>query len=247
VRLEARGGVVPSPACVPALARALEDALLLLEAHGRALLDHVAYDLGVDPGWFHALLDPDLAERPRGPPAAGGAADAPSLRHSLVRACRYVAGVPGVGGSTVQCDEHTDVGFLTLDAHANAPGLELRRRADRQWLPAEAAGGASCATLAVMVGDTLARATAGYYEATPHRVHAPPSGERIGLPFLLRGRLDAVLDTRAPHAAAAAAGRTARLARMESSTIKDLPSLDAAQSILQNWFRSSKHPPTPGA
>lgn len=245
MRLEAKGGVLPAPARVAGLAHAFEAALSLLEAHGRRLLAHVAHDIGVDVGWLLALLDPDGSGAPNPPDELGEAAtdDArndPSLRHSLVRACRYVAGVRGVGGSSVLCDEHTDVGFLTLDAHACRPGLEVRRRADRLWVPVEEEGEASCERMAVMVGDTLERVTARFYAATPHRVHAPHVGERIGLPFLLRGRSDALIDVRAPRSAAAAAGRSVHLAQMESTTIKELPAMDAAQSILHSWFRSSK-------
>lgn len=251
VRLEAKGGVLPAPSLIVGLSEALEDTLRLLEAHGRALLRLVAHDLGVEAEWLHSLLDPPLegdmgsrvsqpADHSSGGGGEDGAAQAPSLRHSLVRACRYVQGVRGVGGSTVLCDEHTDVGFLTLDPHANRPGLEVRRRADGLWAAVEDEDERSCERMAVMVGDTLERVTAAYYKATPHRVHAPKTGERIGLPFLLRGRSDAVIDTRAPRAEAEAAGRTVHLARMESTVIKELPAMEAAQSILHSWFRSSK-------
>jgi hypothetical protein len=275
VRLEERGGVLPQPTKVQKFAQALERALLLLEAHGRSLLRHVAHDVGAEVGWFHGLLDPPLEGRPFGrqgaeatttpttasavaspataaaaaasSPATPAPSPAPSLRHSLVRACRYVATVPGVGGSTIQCDEHTDVGFITLDAHASRAGLEVKRRADRQWVMVEEEDTPSCELIAVMVGDTLERTTGGYYSATPHRVRAPADGERIGLPFLLRGRSDAVIDTRGPRADALAAGRPMHLAQMETTMIKELPAMDAAQSILQSWFRSSKAPQTASA
>mmetsp|Transcript_18524 Transcript_18524/g.47371 ORF Transcript_18524/g.47371 Transcript_18524/m.47371 type:complete len:100 (-) Transcript_18524:145-444(-) len=96
--------------------------------------------------------------------------------------------------------------------------------------------------MAIMVGDTLERTSGGYYEATPHRVHAPSEGERIGLPFLLRGRSDAIIDTRGPKEAALKSGRVARLGAFETTTIKELPALEAAQSILHSWFRSAKVP-----
>jgi len=72
-----------------------------------------------------------------------------------------------------------------------------------------------------------------------HRVVAPPSGERIGLPFLFRGRSDAVLNTKPAIEAVRAAGRTAHLAEMETVTIKELPGFDSAKSILKNWFRAT--------
>ena len=55
-----------------------------------------------------------------------------------------------------------------------------------------------------------ARTTANYYAPCKHRVVAPAEGERIGLPFLFRGRSDAVLNTMPHHEAAAASGRPVR-------------------------------------
>ena len=92
----------------------------------------------------------------------------------------------------------------------------------------------------VMVGDTLSRLTANYYAPCKHRVVSPPAGERIGLPFLFRGRSDAVLNTKPTRERCAAAGRTAHLAEMETTTIKELPAFDSAKSILRGWFKSSK-------
>ena len=60
------------------------------------------------------------------------------------------------------------------------------------------------------------------------------------MPFLFRGRSDAVLNTRPAREAAAAAGRDVHLAEMETTTIKELPAFDSAKSILRGWFRSSK-------
>jgi len=239
VRVDKRGGVLPEPSSVKDLPAALATALATLEGHGRALLKHIAYDLGVEAGWLHALLDAgDAAAEARAPKQADAQ---PQLRHALMRLCRYKADVPGVGGSNVQCDDHTDVGFITLDPHASCPGLQVLRRADRAWVNAESdAEPISCAVIAVMVGDTLERVSGGYYEATRHRVLAPDEGERIGMPYLLRGRLDATIDTTSPREAAKKAGRTVHLSTMETTTIKELPALDAAQSIFKNWFKSTQ-------
>ena len=115
-----------------------------------------------------------------------------------------------------------DVGFITLDACASTAGLEAFRRADNLWVPVETAppppGGEL--VLLAMVGDTLGRLTANYYAPCKHRVVAPTSGERIGLPFLFRGRSDAVLNTKPMRDACAAKGRKAHLAEMETTTIK---------------------------
>ena len=119
---------------------------------------------------------------------------APSLCHSLVRVCRYREGVEGVYGSNVLCEAHNDVGFITLDPCAATSGLQALRRSDNMWVPVEevAPRADGALVLMVMVGDTLGRVTGDYYAPCRHRVVAPPAGERIGLPFLFRGRSDAV-------------------------------------------------------
>lgn len=235
-RLRVEGGVEPVISAVDGLDAALEEALTTLEDIGTALLcGPVADYLGVPGAFFRGLLD--------GPPAAkenSSEDSARRLRHSLLRACRYVAGVRGVGGTDVLCDEHTDVGFLTLDVHAERPGLQVRRLADDEWLHVETEGTPGPRTMAVMVGDTLARLTGDHLAATPHRVSAPADGERIGLPFLLRGRQDAVLDTTDAIAAGRAAGKDVRVVHMQTTAIKELPALDAAHSILKNWILKAK-------
>ena len=77
------------------------------------------------------------------------------------------------------------------------PGLHAQRRSDGLWVPVEEAPARQDGALVmlVMAGDTLGYLTKQYYAPSKHRVTAPPRGERIGLPFLFRGRSDAVLNT----------------------------------------------------
>jgi isopenicillin N synthase-like dioxygenase len=122
-------------------------------------------------------------------------------------------------------------------------GLQALRRSDGLWVPVEEAPARQDGALVmmVMVGDTLGYLTRQHYAPAKHRVNAPPPGpggapnERIGLPFLFRGRSDAVLNTSSAIAAAKAAGRPSHLAEMETTTIKELPAFDSAKSILRNW------------
>ena len=111
------------------------------------------------------------------------------------------------------------------------------------WVPVEEVPKPADGSLVIvaMVGDTLGRLTANYYAPCKHRVVQPPSGvERIGLPFLFRGRSDAVLNTQPTREKCASEGRVARLADMETTTIKELPAFDSARAILRGWFRGSK-------
>jgi len=248
------GDVYPRPQ-TPAHFHARVTALMYeLDAIARGLLRHIARDVGAEDGFFDSLLDPPPLP-PQQQPIKGCAksvayqnttddqAATPALSHSLIRVCRYDADDEGVYGSNVLCEQHNDVGFLTLDACASTPGLEAVRRADGLWIPIETAPPPADGRLVllVMVGDTLSRLTADHYAPCKHRVVAPASGERIGLPFLFRGRSDAVLNTRPTRERCIATGRAAHLAEMETTTIKELPAFDSAKSILRGWFRSAKN------
>lgn len=193
------GHAYPPPATPAAFTPALETLMARLDGWARSLLRHVARDLGASEDFFDEWLDPvpptpgpDAA--PVAPPAAAAtAADdgdvddpveepPPPLAHSLIRVCRYDAASDGVYGSNVLCEQHNDVGFLTLDAAATTPGLEALRRSDGLWVPIEQATPPADGSIVVMcmVGDTLARLTANHYTACKHRVVAPRAGERIG-------------------------------------------------------------------
>jgi len=250
------GDVYPCPSTPASFGAALDTLLGTIDGWARQLLRHVARDVGADADFFDALLDPppptptaaaSAAAAAKASAAKASAADGeappPPLSHSLIRACRYDAASDGVYGSNVLCEAHNDVGFLTFDACASVAGLEVLRRSDGLWVPAEVAAPPADGALVVlvMVGDTLSRLTADYFAACRHRVVAPTAGpQRIGLPYLFRGRSDAVLNTRPTREAAAASGRVAHLAEMETTTIKELPAFDSAKSILRGWFRSSK-------
>ena len=247
-----RGGLYPWPTAPDAFGAELRRLIYFLDATARKLLRHIAVDVGADDGFFEGLLDPPPPPLSEIDASSAGAAAAatgegegapPSLGHSLIRLCRYDADSEGVYGSNVLCEEHNDVGFITLDACASTAGLEAFRRADGLWVPVEEAPPHPSGQLVLlaMVGDTLGRLTANHYAPCKHRVVQPPEGcERIGLPFLFRGRSDAVLNTRPTREACAKAWRVAHLAEMETTTIKELPAFDSAKSILRGWFRSVK-------
>lgn len=253
------GGLYPKPEAPKGFGDALSRLVNFLDASARGLLRHVAVDVGADDGFFEGLLDPPpsmgvssggraSADSRRAPPTEAATAEGegpeaapPALGHSLIRLCRYDADSEGVYGSHVLCEEHNDVGFITLDACASVAGLEALRRADNLWVPVETAPSVPHGELVVlaMVGDTLGRLTANYYAPCKHRVVQPPTGmERIGLPFLFRGRSDAVLNTLPTRTKCQAEGRVVHLAEMETTTIKELPAFDSAKSILRGWFAS---------
>jgi len=240
VRATAAGGVYPWPERPSQMGPLLLELMSKLDGWSRNLLAHISHDVGA-PGFFEGLLDPISAAVQSSPPVDVPADEVPVLGHPLVRICKYASGTEGVFGSNVLCEAHNDVGFITLDPCASNAGLEALRRSDSMWVPIEhAAPPEGAQVLLVMVGDTLGRSTANYYAPCKHRVVAPQAGERIGLPYLFRGRSDAVLNTMPARQAAAAKGRTVHLAEMETTTIKELPAFDSAKAILKNWFKSVK-------
>ena len=254
------GGLYPRPSTPADFGDELKALIDFLDGAARGLLRHIAVDVGADDGFFEGLLDPPPkpaaakggakkgggAKKENGAAAANGVAaedTPPVLGHSLIRLCKYDPEDEGVYGSNVLCEAHNDVGFITLDACASVAGLEALRRADGMWVPVEEAPKPADGSLVIvaMVGDTLGRLTANYYAPCKHRVVQPPSGvERIGLPFLFRGRSDAVLNTQPTREKCASEGRVAHLADMETTTIKELPAFDSARAILRGWFRGSK-------
>merc|ERR1711879_1062711 len=113
---------------------------------------------------------------------------------------------------------------------------EARQRSDGQLL------------MFVMVGWTLSHLTANYYAPCKHRVLAPPPGcRRVGLPFLVRGRNDAVVDTRPTREACTKAGRMAHLAEIPGvATIAELLSTAGRGLVNWQWVSNSSAQIVPG-
>ena len=255
-------GIYPAPQMPSKFSASLALLLSCLDGVARRLLEHIAVDVGVPLDFFALLadarredsrtrllesseLDSAIYEMERKLADAGcsnAEEEDPLLGHSLIRCCRYDSGNPGLGSRGVLCEEHLDVGLLTLDARAAEPGLQALRRADKLWVPLEEGSASPEGELELfcMVGDTLGRVTGGYYAPCKHRVVSPPASCRIGLPFLFRGRSDAVLNTVSVIEAAREKGIEPHLAEMETTTIKELPAFESAKAILRNWFRSSR-------
>jgi len=238
------GGIYPRPSTPAEFGDELASLITFLDGTARGLLRHIAVDCGAEDGFFEELLDPPPPPPPKpGKEKGHNLETPPTLGHSLIRLCKYNPEDAGVYGGNVLCEAHNDVGFITLDACASVAGLEALRRADSMWVPVEEAPRRDDGSLVLvaMVGDTLGRLSANYYAPCKHRVVQPPSGvDRIGLPFLFRGRSDAVLNTVPTRERCAREGRTAHLAQMETTTIKELPAFDSAKAILNGWFKSMK-------
>jgi isopenicillin N synthase-like dioxygenase len=101
----------------------------------------------------------------------------------LLKMIRYLAAPGNDPRSGVA--PHVDFSWITLLLQ-DADGLEIRTPAG-EWLAVPPRPG----TLTVNLGEVLEFATAGQYEATPHRVIREPDAEsRISMPFFLNPSLD---------------------------------------------------------
>ena len=116
------------------------------------------------------------------------APDASGLGSSIYRFFHYFS-----DSSQFGCQVHTDIGLLTLIPASNCPSLEvmdlnefLFYNYERQLKPTD---------LMVLAGETLDRASGGYYPAVIHRV-LPPAIDRFSLVYLMRARPDAILSTK---------------------------------------------------
>jgi len=191
----------------------------------------LAEGMGVDPQWFLDLLD-----NAKGETAAEHEPVLPepdNTTSAILRVMKYdseTSGEIGDGGRELLCEAHLDVGFVTIDPCTLTPGLEAED-CDGNWQDME--GNRTYATEAnLLIGETFSKITNGYYPATNHRVYRPPPGiHRIAMPFLMRGRPDAVIDTRT--AKRIKSKRPGVLSKFKTVTIRQLPNIDAAKVLVR--------------
>ncbi len=132
-----------------------------LDATGRALLEALAPQLGLDPNYFDPLVRDG---------------------NSVLRVIHYPPVPADADPRCVRSAAHEDINFLTLLVAARGSGLELLDR-DGRWLPVETAP----RNLIVDSGDMLARLTNDVIPATTHRVVNPvgPNVSRYSMPFFM--------------------------------------------------------------
>lgn len=160
------------PAALRPTVLAVLDALTGL---GHRLMRGLAAGLGLDPDWFarEMTADPVILFRIFHYPAVGADAHRDAEQDVDRDVDRW-----GVA-------EHTDYGFLTLLLQDDAGGLEVY--SGGEWVHVPPVPGA----LVCNLGDMLDRMTGGRYRATPHRVRAPVTGDRISCPFFFDPSWDA--------------------------------------------------------
>jgi len=156
------------PAGVPELPGIVAEWDAALAAVARTLLRHWAAALGSPPDVFDAAF-----------------AEAPATLIKIVRYPATAASSQGVGA-------HRDSGVLTLLlAEPGTRGLQVRAGRDGDWIDVPARDGA----FIVNIGELLQLATAGYLQATEHRVNVNHAADRISVPYFFNPRLDAQMPT----------------------------------------------------
>lgn len=141
----------------------------------------------------------------------------------------YVGGLESAGDQGVGL--HKDYGFVTLLLQDQVGGLQVLPEGTTEWIDVPPTEGA----LVVNLGEMLEVATEGFYQATVHRVIAPPPGvDRYSVPFFHSPRLDAEVEP---------VPLPAELASKSRGITQD-PSnpllANYGQNVLKGWLRA--HP-----
>jgi isopenicillin N synthase-like dioxygenase len=123
-------------------------------------------------------------------PAVGGSL----MPGGCLRCCKYAAAASSEESGQVAFAPHTDTTLLTLAMCSTVSGLEIKSR-EGVWQAPEAGRGPM--QLLIMPGEFLEVLTKGYLRSSLHRVLRPPPGEaRLSMPFLVRGKPRAVVNSR---------------------------------------------------
>ena len=130
---------------------------------------------------------------------------------SLLRVCLYPpppvpAQIPCDDSSrasnavTVAFGAHTDTSFVTLGLASDVSGLQILDRESRRWVSVEEGeeevDHSTTSSVVVFSGEFLQVLSRGAFEAAAHRVVSQASlyGERVSVPFIVRGRNRAVIN-----------------------------------------------------
>ena len=111
----------------------------------------------------------------------------PLARGSLVR---YPPHPPDAGPGTFGTAAHTDYGGITLVWQDDSGGLEVENRAG-EWVPVHPIPG----TLAVNIGDLMARWTNDVFASNPHRVINRSGRGRYSMAVFFDPGYDTVVET----------------------------------------------------
>jgi len=211
-RLYTDGRVDPSFPEVPRYDDTVKLLFGLLSQIAECVLRSILGEIGLDP---RSILDlTDLQDCLSSEPSSSSSAPT-SPSSSLLRVCSYPSsdqgGREGEGGFAeidIAFGAHTDTSFLTVAPASSVPGLEVWNRQTRSWVLVEAedmpglqAQKGPHLNVVVFVGEFLQVLTKTHFRALVHRVRAPSikgsgsgSVSRVSCPFIIRGKLSALVD-----------------------------------------------------
>ena len=95
------------------------------------------------------------------------------------------------------CEDHVDNGLVTLSLITDNPSLEIHRLDDKFHMEEMSVSGANTECI-IWVGEQMEKITNGFYKPVRHRVLQPsanPPWYRVAMPFFMRGRPDAVINS----------------------------------------------------
>lgn len=92
------------------------------------------------------------------------------------------------------CVPHTDSGLVTIIPRATSPGLQVLDWSTGAWVSTETMPDSERNVCTVLLGETMARLTCHFLQATVHRVVSSDS-VRLSVPFQLRANVNASIDS----------------------------------------------------
>jgi len=139
-------------------------------------------------------------------------------------------------GTKVLCQDHLDNGLVTLSFITKNPSLEVHRLDGGFHLEEKRVSGVPTECI-VWVGEQMEKISNGYYKPVRHRVLQPsaaPPWYRVAMPFFLRGRPDAIINS--ATATRIKAKRPGMLRKFTKMKMRDLAGVDAAKALLHDYL-----------
>jgi len=219
----------------------------LMEGSARFVLGLCSEGMGVDPSWFYDMCD-ETTEASAHEPSQPGAftrslPEEEATSASVLRLMQYDhATEPATesDGTKVLCEDHLDNGLVTLSLITANPSLEIYRLDGSFHMEEKKISGKPNEVI-VWVGEQMDKITNGYYKPVRHRVLQPsarPPWYRVAMPFFLRGRPDAVVNS--TLAKRIKSKRPGMLRKFETITMRELAGVDAAKAMLREYLQDRR-------
>jgi len=242
-RITGEGVPIPRSSQPAGFEEAVQQHFNLMDGCGRFVLGVCAEGMGVDPAWFYDLLDEAGEGCPSHPSDPYSLerrlSSAESTSASVLRIMQYHHATEPAeepDGTKVLCQDHLDNGLVTLSFITKNPSLEVHRLDGGFHLEEKRVSGVPTECI-VWVGEQMEKISNGYYKPVRHRVLQPsaaPPWYRVAMPFFLRGRPDAIINS--ATATRIKAKRPGMLRKFTKMKMRDLAGVDAAKALLHDYL-----------